>query len=1394
MKKLIAFAVLCSACFAQSAAKHTFPALDTNNAFTGINSFSQGVVLGPSVFALLPGGAANGTAIFISDGTPGTPCTGGGSGALAVRNAGVWNCAQINGTGGGGGGGTPPGSPSFSIQYNNSSVFGGITSWSSNGTTSITGNATAALNLGAMSSANITFPTAMASGFLRVATGTGSIGTAELSGDCSTILWAITCPKTGGVLFAASATTDTTNASNISSGTLPAGREPALTGAVTTSAGSIATSPGKNDVLNSNDHCSAAGANTTTYTCNLSPAITSYVTGTHYRFKSDVANTAASSINFNSIGQVTIKKATGGITTDLSANDLRAGQWNDLVYDGANMQMQSTLGNNPAGSGTVNSGTINHTAYYAASAATVSSDPTMTDDGTTGTYTGTGGWTVSAGPLTVGPPSGGVGSRWFFTQEGTVPGSFATAGQDNVYADSTQHGLLASFNGGSTLPLVQGPVSSTNLHVAGFSGTNGGKLTDLGTTIDVLNPSSIGKAVSGFSPMCFVDGTVHATIASCISFLNGLGVTGTGVIWSGIPEILNGTEFASGSPRFSGTLFLNNDFGTATTNTYAQSGGSLQAWITNGPIVLPSRFRIVGVGAATQNATGGINSGTGIGFGSSFPTPIGGITTGNLGTPTCADAPGTGTLSDGTYSLVATLINNLMGGSTTPKTPGRGLTSTNKGGVVCNAHTSTQQITWAISNAPAVGTGYAAQEMAVYAICTATCTPLGVTGQEIEVGVAPGVSTGATTCSSSAGTVDIDGGACRLPNSLGTLTFTINFLDNKNPTAPKAGADLSNPLIVLGQGPDTGSAFSVSLENLSILGSPTNSPVPLANEPVVGILGYTAQEQSGTYNVTCAGAFTLTCAYVGFNSNNSSWIHFNSGSSNGPNQGNFYSAIFDGSMPTGGTARVIEDGTYAGHCNNCQFERTTAGLGFNLQGAVSSGGTTQYTCTANPCSGIGPQGTGNAFVGFHVTVTAMTTGTNNVVNQVITASDINHFSVATTSQTGTESGASGVGTNIDQVVNPAQILITGEKAYPSLMGVSVEAAGGVGIQVTNGASANLFQNGFAASSGGHAMLQIDSTAGKVKAMVHDVTGSAKLLIEDDSIAAGTGNACGGNCYQKTGTGYGTEVYDTGLLQNVSPHVFSGPIQCADTSASATTYTCTTSTAFVPASGDLILFTGINQANSGSSTLSVNGATARTIKKLQRGANLVANDLSAGGQVLLSYDATNTVWQMQGNTGASTGTGKEVFDTTPTLVTPVIGAATGTSLIVTGNLDGKAPITITTGGSATLGAGSFSSGYTFNQNASAAGAVTYTLPATSAGLQYCVRNSILPSGPTSETGVLTVYPAASSFVILNGVRNTVGGGGTHGVASGGAAGDSACFVAIDATDWEVYVIRGTWAAN
>jgi hypothetical protein len=111
------------------------------------------------------------------------------------------------------------------------------------------------------------------------------------------------------------------------------------------------------------------------------------VTGTHYRFKADVANTGTTpSINFNGQGTKTMVKATGGVTTALAVNDLRAGQWVDLVYDGTNMQVQSTLGNAAAGG---------------ASASSIQSGSLMTlteTSSSSSTYTFTGAPTLTADP------------------------------------------------------------------------------------------------------------------------------------------------------------------------------------------------------------------------------------------------------------------------------------------------------------------------------------------------------------------------------------------------------------------------------------------------------------------------------------------------------------------------------------------------------------------------------------------------------------------------------------------------------------------------------------------------------------------------------------------------------------------------------------------------------------------------------------------------------------------------------------------------------------------------------------------------------------------------------------------------------------------------------------
>ena len=99
------------------------------------------------------------------------------------------------------------------------------------------------------------------------------------------------------------------------------------------------------NVVTQGGSCQDAGSSGTTYACNLSPAITSYVVGAVYAFKPNTLNTGASTINFNSLGAKTIVKTVGGITTGVAAGDLRAGQWVEMIYDtNGNMQMLSPVG------------------------------------------------------------------------------------------------------------------------------------------------------------------------------------------------------------------------------------------------------------------------------------------------------------------------------------------------------------------------------------------------------------------------------------------------------------------------------------------------------------------------------------------------------------------------------------------------------------------------------------------------------------------------------------------------------------------------------------------------------------------------------------------------------------------------------------------------------------------------------------------------------------------------------------------------------------------------------------------------------------------------------------------------------------------------------------------
>ncbi len=166
------------------------------------------------------------------------------------------------------------------------------------------------------------------------------------------------------------------------------------------------------------------------------------------------------------------------------------------------------------------------------------------------------------------------------------------------------------------------------------------------------------------------------------------------------------------------------------------------------------------------------------------------------------------------------------------------------------------------------------------------------------------------------------------------------------------------------------------------------------------------------------------------------------------------------------------------------------------------------------------------------------------------------------------------------------------------------------------------------------------------------------------------------------------------------------------------------------------------------------------------------------------------------TGNTSGSGNFCLVTSCVMTTPNIGAATGTSLLVTGIMDGTAPVTVTTSASCTLGttsgcnATAYKHGYTFNEDATAGAAITYTLPTAAAGLQYCVANAY--NGSAANTGTLEILTSASGQYIIF-TDGTLSASGGY-VISGGAAADGACVVGVDSTHWFLYIQSGTWVKH
>jgi len=172
-------------------------------------------------------------------------------------------------------------------------------------------------------------------------------------------------------------------------------------------------------------------------------------------------------------------------------------------------------------------------------------------------------------------------------------------------------------------------------------------------------------------------------------------------------------------------------------------------------------------------------------------------------------------------------------------------------------------------------------------------------------------------------------------------------------------------------------------------------------------------------------------------------------------------------------------------------------------------------------------------------------------------------------------------------------------------------------------------------------------------------------------------------------------------------------------------------------------------------------------------------------------STTSRWKMS-NQVASTATedtivGLNTIDilSNKTFVAPVLGAATGDSVKVTGNNDGLAPTYMTTAATTITVASHGSSAYFFNNTTTAGDPITYALPVPIAGMQYCIKNY------TGKTGVLTFQATANVYIDLDGTNGTAAG---YIHCDAGGLGTGACVVASDTLHWVAYVNKGSWTAH
>jgi hypothetical protein len=172
---------------------------------------------------------------------------------------------------------------------------------------------------------------------------------------------------------------------------------------------------------------------------------------------------------------------------------------------------------------------------------------------------------------------------------------------------------------------------------------------------------------------------------------------------------------------------------------------------------------------------------------------------------------------------------------------------------------------------------------------------------------------------------------------------------------------------------------------------------------------------------------------------------------------------------------------------------------------------------------------------------------------------------------------------------------------------------------------------------------------------------------------------------------------------------------------------------------------------------------------------------ANGEPIACTNLTDLAFSSYAPLNSPTFTGTVVLPASTSFTTPNIGAATGTSLIVTGVIDGLTSVVTTTLTTVSVESPERMSIYIYNNPTTPSAGVTFTLPSASvAGKGRCYANE------TGVTSAMTFNTSgAGQYIGVNGV-NTASGGY---ITMAGALGDAVCFTSKDSTHWKAWVSHG-----